>query len=70
MSCYLPPAYSKYNYNSDYLTNFLDNISAQTHVCQIFLYGDFSFPTINWNNVASDDDLEKEFMDYIDSMGF
>ena len=71
LSCYLPPAYSKYSYNSDYLTKLLDNISQLKQTfSDIFNYGDLDSPTINWNKVSSDDDLEREFIDYINSMGF
>ena len=33
-----------------------------------FIYGDFTFPAIDWNKVSSDNDLERDVTDYINSM--
>ena len=65
--CYLLPTNSKYAYDSDSLQNLFRNIATfKKRSVDILIYGDFSFVSINWNSLSSDNELETEFLHYLD----
>ena len=65
--CYLPLTNSKYAYESNSIQNFFKNIATfKKRFDDILIYGDFNFVSINWNSLSSDDELETEFLQYLD----
>ena len=65
--CFLPPTNSKYAYDSNSLQNLFKNIATfKKRSDDILIYGDFNFVSINWNSLSSDDELETEFLQYLD----
>ena len=68
--CYLPPENSKYAYKECHLNELFRNIgNLQNRFNEVLIYGDFNFPTINWNSLSSSIDLENSFIGHIESQG-
>ena len=53
VSCYLPPANSKYALKPIEINNLFKDINKLRKNCDLFIYGDFNYPSIIWWNMSS-----------------
>ena len=67
ISCYLPPANSKYSLNTEDIHKMFSEILKLRSKCDgLIIYGDFNFPTINWSSISSQNSIEANFLTFIE----
>ena len=63
ISCYLPPANSKYSLNTEDKYKMFSEILKLRSKCDgLIIYGDFNIPTINWSSISSQNSIEVNFL--------
>ena len=68
VSCYLPPANSKYAPKPNELNNLFEDINKLRKNCDLFFYGDFNYPSLTWCNMSSIKEFEISFLEEIGNL--
>ena len=68
VSCYLPPANSKYALKPSEINKLFKDINKLRKNCDLFIYGDFNYSSINWCNMSSIKETEIKFLDEIENL--
>ena len=67
ISCYLPPANSKYSLNTEDIHKmFSEILKLRSKRDGLIIYGDFNFPTINWSSTSLQNLIETNFLFFIE----
>ena len=68
VSCYVQRANSKYALKPDEKNNQFKDINKSRKNCDLFVYGDFSYPSINCCNISSIKETKISFLEEIENL--